>query len=53
MLCLLRIADGFGTSWESIHPAHPSCLTRLCIVGSSNAYFDLDIPKIYNGLLEN
>jgi len=53
MLCLLRIVEGFGTSFESGQPAHTYCLTRLYTVGCSNSYFDLDIPKIYNGLVED
>jgi len=28
----------------------PPSLTRSYTVGCSNSYFDLDIPKIYNGL---
>ena len=51
--CLLRIEEGFGTSLESGQPAHPCSLTRIYTVGCSNSYFDLDIPKIYNGLFEN
>ena len=44
---------GHGTSFESGQPTHLCCLTRLYTVGCSNSYFDLDVPKIYNGLLEN
>ena len=52
-VCLFRIVECFGTSFESCQPAHPCCTTRLYTVGCSNSYFDLDIPKIYNGLFEN
>ena len=53
MLCLLRIVEGFGTSFELGQSAHPYCLTRSYTVGGSDSYFDLDIHKIYNGLLEH
>ena len=46
MLCLLRIVECFGSSFESGKPAHPYCLTRLYTVGFSDSYFDLDIPKM-------
>ena len=41
MLCLLRIVEGFGTSFEPDQPAHPCCLTRFYIVGCSDSYFVL------------
>ena len=53
MLCLLRIVEAFGTSFESGQPAHLCCLTKIYTVGCSDSYFDLDIHKIYNGLFEN
>jgi len=53
MLCLLRIVEDFGPSLETGQLAHPCCLARRYTVGSSNSYFDLDIPKIYNWLFGN
>ena len=53
MVCLLRIVEGFGTSFDSGKSAHPGCLTRIYTVGCSDSYFDIDIPNIYNGLFEN
>ena len=50
MLYLLWIVEGYGTSFEPDQPAHPCCLTRIYTVGCSDSYFDIDIPKIYNGL---
>ena len=43
----------FGTSLNSVQPAHPCWLTRLYTVGCSKSYFDIDIHNIYNGLFEN
>ena len=50
--CCVYLEEGFGTNFESGQRAQPCCLTRLYTVGCSDSYFDLDIHKIYNGLLE-
>ena len=36
-LCLLRIVESFGTSFEFGQPVHPCSLTRLYTVGCSNS----------------
>ena len=51
-VCLLWILEGFGTNFESDQPTHPCFLTRIYAVDCSNSYFDIDIPKIYNGLFD-
>ena len=43
MLCLIRIVEGFGTSFEPGQPAHPCCLTWIyTTIGCSDSYFDID-----------